>query len=391
MKVYTRGGIVKLLWQACRHNKLADDKKGKGVMSRIKTRATWIAFGAVLGLLVSAPVRGQAPQGVWTDPSDKTLPEDFKLQGEYIGASKAGAKYGAQVIALGQGAFQVVIYPGGLPGTGWDRRQKILLDGKRNGDRATFTPPTGRRRYLAAKADEFSATSTFPPPGQRDGSATIADGILNGQIGDEAIELRKTDRKSSTLGQRPPAGAVVLFDGKSVAAFDRGRLDEQTGTLNTDGRDVSTKQTFLNYTIHAEFMLPYRPDARGQTRGNSGLYLASRYEVQILDSFGLDGKNNECGGIYQRLAPTVNMCLPPLQWQTYDIDFTSAALDAAGEKFANARLSAKLNGVLIHDNVEIAGPTGGAAGQAEGTPGVLRLQGHRNFVQFRNLWLVEKK
>jgi hypothetical protein len=360
-------------------------------MSRTKTRASWLAFGAVISLLASAHIHGQTPAGVWTDPGDKTLPEDFKLQGEYVGANKAGAKYGAQVIALGQGAFQAVLYPGGLPGAGWDGRQKILLDGKRNGDRATFAPPTGRRRYLAAKAEEFSATSTFPPPGQRDGSATIVGGILTGQIGEEAIELKKTERQSPTLGQRPPAGAVVLFDGKSVAAFDRGRLDDRLGALNTDGRDISTKQSFQSYTLHAEFMLPYRPDARGQTRGNSGLYLANRYEVQILDSFGLDGKNNECGGVYQRLAPQVNMCLPPLQWQTVDLDFTSAALDATGQKVANARLTGRLNWVVIHDNVEIAGPTGGAAGQAEGIPGPLRLQGHRNSVQFRNLWLVEKK
>jgi hypothetical protein len=214
---------------------------------------------------------------------------------------------------------------------------------------------------------------------------------LIGQLGDETLELKKTMRQSPTLGHRPPAGAIVLFDGKNIAAFDHGRLDEQNGTLNTDGRDISTKQMFLSYTLHAEFMLPYRPDARGQTRGNSGLYLANRYEVQILDSFGLDGKNNECGGVYTRIAPQVNMCLPPLRWQTFDLDFASAALSATGEKASSARLTARLNGVLIHDNVEVAGPTGGALGQAEGTPGALRLQGHRNSVQFRNLWLVEKK
>jgi hypothetical protein len=107
--------------------------------------------------------------------------------------------------------------------------------------------------------------------------------------------------------------------------------------------------------------------------------------------FGLDGKNNECGGIYQRLAPKVNMCLPPLQWQTFDIDFTNAAVDDTGKKVRSVRLTARLNGVLIHDDVEVPGPTGGARGKDEGTPDVLRLQGHRNFVQFRNLWLVEKK
>jgi hypothetical protein len=363
-------------------------------MTRGYTAGTYLfALGVLLGIsgLASPPAHGQTPAGVWTDPTDKSLPADFQLQGEYSGASDAGLPIGAQVIALGRGAFQAVVYAGGLPGAGWDGRQKTLMDGKLDGDRAVFGPTTGRRRYVAAKPEEFSAVSTFPPPGQTDCTATISGGALRGKLGDRTFELKKTTRQSPTLGQSPPAGAVVLFDGKTVAAFDRGRLDESRGVLNTDGRDVSTTQKFGSYTLHVEFMLPYRPDARGQSRGNSGLYLANRYEVQILDSFGLEGRSNECGGLYQRLAPKVNMCLPPLQWQTFDIDFTNAAADDTGKKGSAARLTARLNGVLIHDDVEIVGPTGGARGKEEGALDVLRLQGHRNFVQFRNLWLAEKK
>jgi hypothetical protein len=348
-----------------------------------------LAVGVAAGL--SALAHAQTPPGVWTDPADKSLPVDFKLQGEYAGPSSGGTPLGAQVIALGQGAFQAVVYVGGLPGAGWDGRQKTLLDGKRDGDRAVFAPTTGRRRYLAPKPEEFSAVSAFPPRGQTDCRATIVDGVVRGKTGGQTFELKKTTRESPTLGRSPPAGAVVLFDGKTTSGFDRGRVDEQRGVLNTDGRDVSTTRKFGSYELHVEFMLPYRPEARGQTRGNSGLYLANRYEVQILDSFGLEGKSNECGGIYTRIAPKVNMCLPPLQWQTFDIDFTNAAADDAGHKVSAARLTVRLNGVPVHDDVEIAGPTGGARGKAEGTPDVLRLQGHRNFVQFRNLWLVEKK
>lgn len=352
-----------------------------------------IVLGVLVGIGVTAilPAHGQTPPGVWTDSADKSLPVDFQLQGEYVAMNSAGVPLAAQVIALGRDAFQAVVYPGGLPGAGWDGRRKILMDGKLDGDRAVFTPTTGRRRYLAPKPEEFSAVSAFPPAGQTDCTATISASVLRGKMGDQTFELKKTTRQSPTLGQPPPAGAIVLFDGRTVAAFDRGRLDEQHGVLNTDGRDVSTKQKFGSYTLHVEFMLPYRPEARGQSRGNSGLYLANRYEVQVLDSFGLDGKSNECGGIYTRLAPKVNMCLPPLQWQTFDIDFTNAAADGTGKKVSSVRLTARLNGVLIHDDVEVAGPTGGARGKEEGTPDVLRLQGHRNFVQFRNLWLVEKK
>jgi Domain of Unknown Function (DUF1080) len=183
---------------------------------------------------------------------------------------------------------------------------------------------------------------------------------------------------------------VVLFDGTNTDAFNRGRLDKENGILNTDGNDITTKQKFMNYTVHCEFMLPYRPDARGQGRGNSGFYMVNLYEVQILDSFGLDGKNNECGGVYTLIAPKVNTCLPPLQWQTYDIDFTSAVAQD-GKKVKNARITVKLNGVVIIDDTEIAGKTGGARNEPEGTPGPLLLQGHGNPLQFRNIWLVEKK
>lgn len=129
---------------------------------------------------------------------------------------------------------------------------------------------------------------------------------------------------------------------------------------------------------------------RGQGRGNSGFYQVNMYEVQILDSFGLDGKNNECGGIYTLAEPKVNMCLPPLQWQAYDADFTNAVAED-GKVVKKAMLTLKHNGVLIHDNLQIAGKTGGARNEPEGTPGPILLQGHGNPLQFRNIWIVEKK
>ena len=337
---------------------------------------------------------------VWTDASDPSLPADFKFQGEYTGeVAVSGGKIrgiGCQVIALGNGTFQAVICGlGGLPGAGWDGKEKSLMDGKIEGDKAVFVPTTGKRKYLAQSPMEFSATAKFPPTGQEDFSGTIVSDKLTIEYAPmgfekQSIPLKKITRKSPTLGAKPPEGAIVLFDGSNTDEWKGGRLDKKTGFLNTDGGDVTTKRKFSNYVAHVEFMLPFRPDARGQGRGNSGFYQVDHYEVQILDSFGLEGKDNECGGVYQRLAPKVNMCLPPLQWQTYDVEFTNAVTDD-GKVTKKSRITLKHNGVVVHDNAEIAGVTGGARKEPEGTPGLLRLQGHGNPLQFRNIWIVEKK
>ncbi|MGE3807246.1 MAG: DUF1080 domain-containing protein [Gemmataceae bacterium] len=359
-------------------------------MIRIRRRGL---LACTLGLLVLANL-GLAQQkwkGLWTDPGDKSLPVEFKIQGEYVGAIKGGDKLGCQVICLGPGSFQAVCYPGGLPGAGWDGKNKILMQGKLEGEKAVYSPADGKRRYLGQKPEEFSATSKFPPDGQKAYTGTIAGDTLTGKTDDgKPFELKRTIRKSTTLGMKPPQGALVLFDGTDTKEWKGGRLDKETGLLNTDGKDITTAKKFSNYTMHVEFMLPFKPEARGQGRGNSGFYQIDLYEVQILDSFGLDGKNNECGGVYSQKDPLLNMCLPPLQWQTYDVDFTNAVVEG-DKKVKPAVMTVKLNGVVIHDKYELKGKTGGSRSEPEGTPGVMKLQGHGNPLQFRNVWIEEKK
>jgi hypothetical protein len=347
------------------------------------------ALFLVIALAGSLRAQNKTP-GVWVDPADASLPVEFKIQGEYVGDGAGGGKLGCQVIALGKEALQAVLLPGGLPGDGWDGKHKILLAGKIEGDQAVFTPAGGQRKYLAPSAEEFSATSQFPPAGQKDATATLRNGVLSGNIeGSGEFQLQRVERKIPAMGTKPPENAIVLFDGSNTSEWTRGRLDEKTRFLNTDGSDTMTKRKFNNYVMHVEFMLPFRPEARGQGRGNSGFYQVDHYEVQILDSFGLDGKNNECGGVYTKAGPQVNMCFPPLTWQTYDVEFTNAVA-TNGKKVKNARMTLKHNGVVIHDDLEISGTTGGSRSDPEGTPGPIKLQGHGNPLQYRNIWIVEK-
>ena len=363
-------------------------------------RRCWTFLGvlALAGLTTQICLRDVHAQTktkeVYTDPSDPTLPPDFKIQGEYVGESKDG-KLGCQIIALGKGALQAVLLPGGLPGDGWDGKNKILMQGEVTETGAKFQPATGKRSYMGQDPMQFSATPKFPPVGQKDFSATVdAKGVLSGKTDTgESFQLKKLVRKSDRLGAKAPEGAIVIYDGTDTKELDRGRIDPKTGFLNTDGNDLNTKRKFNDYTAHVEFMVAFRPNARSQGRGNSGFYQVLLYEVQILDSFGLDGKDNECGGIYTRKAPKVNMCYPPLTWQSYDVDFTNGVRE--GDKLVkNPRITVRHNGVVIHDDFEIKGPTGGgrqADKNAPGTPGPLQLQGHGNPTQFKNFWVVEKK
>jgi hypothetical protein len=215
----------------------------------------------------------------------------------------------------------------------------------------------------------------------------LKDGVIKVTIdGNEVGELKKVERKSPTLGAKPPEGAIVLFDGSGVDKWTNGRLTDEKLLAATN---VETKEKFGDHTLHIEFRTPFMPKARGQGRGNSGVYMQSRYELQVLDSFGLDGENNECGGIYQIAKPIVNACLPPLVWQTYDIEFKAAKYDDSGKKIENARATIKHNGITIHDNLELPKGTPGRHPEGPG-PDAIFMQDHGNPVAFRNIWVVKK-
>jgi hypothetical protein len=326
-----------------------------------------------LMLLLASFGSARGAHEAFTDPA-KAGP-DFLIQGEYAGDCKFGdetKKLGVQVVALGNHEFEAVGYHDGLPGEGWSRGDKMVkAKGKLNGDSVEFENDKGGKGVI------------------KGGILTVSD-----PNGNKIADLKKVDRQSPTLGAKPPEGAVVLFNGTNADAWKNGKVVD--GNLLWNG--TTSKQSFGDFTMHIEFRCPFMPGARGQARGNSGVYLQHRYEVQVLDSFGLEGQDDDCGGIYKIAKEKVNMSFPPLTWQTYDVDFTAARFDADGKKTSNARTTIKHNGAVVHDDLELPHVTPGGIGDEKPANGAtilkgpIYLQDHGGDpVVFRNIWVVEKK
>lgn len=195
-------------------------------------------------------------------------------------------------------------------------------------------------------------------------------------------------------GEQAPSDAIVLFDGKDLSRWVMAGSDKAPTWKVVDGYctpqdgDICSKQHFNDCQLHVEFWVPLMPDAQGQARGNSGVFLKGfTYEVQVLDSYGLESKDNDCGAVYTVKAPLVNACRPPETWQSYDIIFHAPKFDESGKKIANARITVFQNGVLIQDNTEVPYPTPNHSGVESKDPGPIELQWHHNPVRFRNVWV----
>jgi hypothetical protein len=336
-------------------------------MTRNMRPSLIIAFLATVELVLLTNLAvGQARQNrlaAITDPAQAG--PDYLLQGEYAGwmyVPGRGNEYtGLQVIALGDGKFDAVQYRGGLPGNGWNQVMKSKLSGQVENGRLVLSGGGGEQLMVG----NFVAVATD-------------------SAGRELGRLVKMQRTSRTMGAMPPANAIVLFNGTSIDQFQPGAKVTPDGLLMAG---VTTKMPVQAFHMHLEFKTPYMPTARDQARGNSGVYIQRRYEVQILDSFGLDGAFNEAGSLYRQTPPDLNMALPPLTWQTYDIWFTPPTFDSEGKKTANARITVLHNGVPVHWHREITAKTGG--GQQEGLQALpIQLQDHGNPVVFRNIWIV---
>lgn len=193
----------------------------------------------------------------------------------------------------------------------------------------------------------------------------------------------------------PPDGATVLFSGHSLDGW-RARGGGPPGWRLVDGAlevlsgagDLCTGARFTDFQLHLEFWLPHLPWAQGQQRANSGVYLQGRYELQLLDSYGVSHpKDDDCGALYRRAAPLRNACLPPEQWQSLDVAFRAPRLE--GEQVCEPGcLTGFLNGILIQAHIPLTAPTPGGLEGPLAEPGPLLLQDHGDAVRFRNIWIL---
>ena len=198
---------------------------------------------------------------------------------------------------------------------------------------------------------------------------------------------------------KPPSDAVVLFNGKDLSNWEsekggpaEWRVEKGDFATVPGKGDIRTKQAFGDCQLHVEWSTPNPPHGEDQDRGNSGVYLQSNFEIQVLDSYqSKTYPDGQAAALYGQYAPLVNACRPPGQWQTYDIVFHGPRFDAAGKLTRAATVTVIHNGVLAQDHVTVLGRTDGEHEPYQTTPTKLplKLQDHNHPVRYRNIWIRE--
>lgn len=193
-------------------------------------------------------------------------------------------------------------------------------------------------------------------------------------------------------GQTPPSDAIVLFDGTNLDAWEGGeKWVIKDGYAVAKGGGITTKESFGDIQLHIEWAAPEKVKGKGQGRGNSGVYLMNRYEVQILDSYDNETYfDGQAGAIYKQTPPMVNACRPPGEWQTYDILWTAPRFSEDGTVKTPAAITVLHNGIVIQNHYELQGSTHWhkpPSYEKHAPTGPIHLQFHGNPVRFRNIWV----
>lgn len=275
----------------------------------------------------------------------------------------------AQVLPTSDGKYRAVL----LTAFDTEDRPIAVLEGSRKGDAVTFSGEGW--------------------------SGSIKQGEFKGAKNDKSFSLKRVTRTPPSLGTPPPKGAVLLLDGHSLDAWAkkngkswleedgpaRWKLVEGGAVEVVPGSDcIITHRKFGDCKVHVEFRTLGHPS-------NGGVFLQDRYEVNINETYARPEQSPNAGfdNCTENAKPRIRPCRPPLEWQTYDIEFHAPKFDADGKKTANARATVLFNGVKIYDNQELNRPKGAASRLGEAPTGPLMLQEHGMPIQFRNVWLVE--
>lgn len=200
--------------------------------------------------------------------------------------------------------------------------------------------------------------------------------------------------KAGATDGQPPSDAIILFDGKDLSAWENGeKWKIEDGVMISGKGFVKTKQTFGDCQVHIEWTAPTPPKGTSQGRGNSGIFLMGRYEMQILDSYENETYfDGQAGAIYKQTPPMVNAMRAPGEWNSYDIVWTCPRFNEDGSLKSPAAITALHNGVLVLNHFELLGDTPynrPPAYEAHESVGPISLQDHGNPVRFRNIWVRE--
>ena len=204
-----------------------------------------------------------------------------------------------------------------------------------------------------------------------------------------AVVTPGTPSTQETPG-KAPSDAVVLFDGKDLSNFKPSKWKVQDGYVQVTGGQLTSKQEFRDVQVHVEWLASKEIKGSGQKRGNSGVFLMGKYEIQVLDCY----KNQTypdgmTGSVYGQTPPQVNACRPQEVWQSYDIIFTAPEFE--GKKVVKpAYVTVLLNGVVVQNHTEIRGPCtwkNVAKYRPHGPTGPLSFQAHGNPMRYRNIWI----